>query len=258
MTAAAAASAASSIRRHGRSARGSGNGGGGGGGGPQHIVCSKSLRNANRRRLEDNLAVIFMGIVVFFLVSHFPRIFLGLHELIYPPRPEICLHAGKKSIALWAHIFADFSHLLLVLNSCVNSLIYCGLSSRFRNQVLMHARRVGDWIGARIPPPVRRLWAARPKLFGGSGRGGGADLEMSPGSGGRAAGINFVSTSPNGLKTWGAIAEENDGATERLCQPAAGEAEEKGVLMRPADAGENAEDASKGVGHNGVTKTTRV
>lgn len=97
-------------------------------------VQSKTAHNANRRRLEDNLAVIFMGIVLFFLVSHFPRIFLALHELFVPPRPALCINAGKRSFALWVHIFTYFSHLMLVLNSCVNSLIYCGLSSRFRNQ----------------------------------------------------------------------------------------------------------------------------
>ena len=39
---------------------------------------TRSVSNANRRRLEDNLAVIFMAIVLFFLISHFPRIILGL------------------------------------------------------------------------------------------------------------------------------------------------------------------------------------
>ena len=41
------------------------------------------MSNANRRRLEDNLAVIFMAIVLFFLISHFPRIILGLQGRLF-------------------------------------------------------------------------------------------------------------------------------------------------------------------------------
>ena len=45
------------------------------------VLCS--------RRYEDNLAVIFMGIVIFFLVSHFPRIFLGLHEVFVSQQAKV-------------------------------------------------------------------------------------------------------------------------------------------------------------------------
>ena len=43
-----------------------------------------SLQNINerRRRFEDNLAAIFMGFVLVFLVCHFPRLLLNIHELI--------------------------------------------------------------------------------------------------------------------------------------------------------------------------------
>ncbi len=31
--------------------------------------------------MEDNLAIVFMGIVLFFLISHLPRILMGIHEV---------------------------------------------------------------------------------------------------------------------------------------------------------------------------------
>ena len=45
---------------------------------------SHPLQNINerRRRFEDNLAAIFMGFVLVFLVCHFPRLLLNIHELI--------------------------------------------------------------------------------------------------------------------------------------------------------------------------------
>ena len=78
--------------------------------------CLRSVSNANRRRLEDNLAVIFMAIVLFFLISHFPRIILGLQELLEPPHPIQCHNAGKRTWALWVLVFSHVSHLMLVLN----------------------------------------------------------------------------------------------------------------------------------------------
>ena len=38
--------------------------------------------NERRRRFEDNLAAIFMGFVLVFLVCHFPRLLLNIHELV--------------------------------------------------------------------------------------------------------------------------------------------------------------------------------
>ncbi len=37
--------------------------------------------NESRRKKEDNLAVIFMGFIIVFLVCHLPRLLLNIHEL---------------------------------------------------------------------------------------------------------------------------------------------------------------------------------
>ena len=57
----------------------------------------KRSSNINRRRMEDNLAMIFMGIVAVFLLCHFPRIFLGVHEMVIANEVLAC---GKLQQAL--------------------------------------------------------------------------------------------------------------------------------------------------------------
>jgi len=111
-----------SIRRH--SQRKLGGAGGGGTGGTAGSV--------NRRRVEDNLAMIFMGIVLVFLLCHLPRIFLGIHEMLIVKQSLACKTARQDPFPWWSLVVGHFSHLLLVLNCSANSLIYCMLSSKFR------------------------------------------------------------------------------------------------------------------------------
>lgn len=103
----------------------------------------QSLTNNARRTMEDNLAVIFMGIVGVFLLCHMPRILLSIHEMWTVNDTLRCAEQGHKVFPLWALIFSQFSHLLLVINSSVNSLIYCLISSRFRQAAIDKARKWG-------------------------------------------------------------------------------------------------------------------
>ena len=118
----------------------------------------------NRRQKEDNLAVIFMGIVIVFLVCHFPRIFLSLHEMLVIRNTMACSRVGYHSFPLWAILFAQFSHILLVLNSSMNSVIYCMVSSKYREQALKYLDIVKSSCGKIcIFIPLRRvmIWCRR-------------------------------------------------------------------------------------------------
>ena len=118
----------------------------------------------NRRQKEDNLAVIFMGIVIVFLVCHFPRIFLSLHEMLVIRKTMACSRVGYYSFPLWALLFAQFSHILLVLNSSMNSVIYCMVSSKYREQALKYLHIVKSACGRScIFTPFRHviLWCQR-------------------------------------------------------------------------------------------------
>ena len=39
------------------------------------------VTNESRRKKEDNLAAVFMGFIIVFLVCHLPRLLLNIHEL---------------------------------------------------------------------------------------------------------------------------------------------------------------------------------
>ena len=58
-----------------------------------------------------------------------------------------CTNAGAPPFPLWVLCFNYISHVLLVLNCSVNSLIYCGLSSRFRSQTMVYVVRLGKKLG---------------------------------------------------------------------------------------------------------------
>ena len=52
--------------------------------------------NVRRRRAEDKMAMIFVAIVIGFLISNFPRIFLNFHEVITQDNSVECMKAGQR------------------------------------------------------------------------------------------------------------------------------------------------------------------
>lgn len=98
--------------------------------------------NERRRRFEDNLAAIFMGFVLVFLVCHFPRLLLNIHELITIREAMECTKQNEHGFSLWSLILISISHFLLVLNSSTNILIYCLLSSKFREECSALFRKI--------------------------------------------------------------------------------------------------------------------
>ncbi len=98
-------------------------------------TCSGGVTvNESRRKKEDNLAAIFMGFIVVFLVCHLPRLLLNIHELVTIRHAMLCQENGFYPFPLWSHLVICISHLLLCLNSATNILIYCCLSSKFREE----------------------------------------------------------------------------------------------------------------------------
>ena len=78
------------------------------------------MSNARRRRVEDRMALLFMGIVGFFLFCHFPRIVLNFYEMMVIEQAMQCFRDGHRSFAVWAQIMTSVNHFLLVLNSSIN------------------------------------------------------------------------------------------------------------------------------------------
>ena len=61
-----------------------------------------------RRKQEDNLAVVFMGIVLIFLVCNFPRNMLSLFESLWIRRSMACQKTGMHGFPVWAIILGNF------------------------------------------------------------------------------------------------------------------------------------------------------
>ena len=103
---------------------------------------TSGVTNESRRKKEDNLAAIFMGFIVVFLVCHLPRLLLNIHELATIQHAMVCQENGKYPFPMWSHIVVNVSHLLLCLNSATNILIYCALSSKFREECRKVFRKI--------------------------------------------------------------------------------------------------------------------
>ena len=90
--------------------------------------------NERRRHFEDNLAAIFMAFVLVFLICHMPRLLLNIHELITIKEAMLCSQRNERPFSLWSMITISVSHFLLVINSSTNILVYCLMSSKFREE----------------------------------------------------------------------------------------------------------------------------
>lgn len=90
--------------------------------------------NESRCKKEDNMAVIFMGFILVFLVCHLPRLLLNIHELATIRNAMKCMKADLNPFPLWSTFAISISHVLLAINSSTNIFIYCFLSSKFREE----------------------------------------------------------------------------------------------------------------------------
>lgn len=96
-------------------------------------AVSKSM-NEKRRRAEDSLAVVFMAFAAVFLSCHSLRLALDAHELWALEAANRCRAAGRRGFPAWSLVAVHVSHVLTAVNSAVNILVYCGMSSRFREE----------------------------------------------------------------------------------------------------------------------------
>ena len=67
-----------------------------------------------RRKQEDNLAVVFLGIVLVFLVCHTPRNLLSLAEMFFIRNSLECQKTGQRSFPYWTLVGAAIRFVKLV------------------------------------------------------------------------------------------------------------------------------------------------
>ena len=89
----------------------------------------ETLNEQIRRKQETELANVLIGIVIFFIVCHSPRIFISVHEIL--AYNSVCGMERKYHYTVVGAITQDFLILLLTINSSFNNIIYYFLTSNF-------------------------------------------------------------------------------------------------------------------------------
>ena len=99
-----------------------------------------------RRAHEDNLAMIFMGFILVFLVCHLPRMLLDIHELATMQHYEKCRENGFNEYPLYISISIYISHITLVLSTATNLIIYCSVSPTYRKELRKFFEEINSWL----------------------------------------------------------------------------------------------------------------
>ena len=90
------------------------------------ITGRQPMSTSTKRKDEENLSMVFVGIVTIFLLCHSLKIGLNFYDGLF----------GKVGATSANRIAGYFSNFLIVLNSAINMIIYCILNRKFRNHFL--------------------------------------------------------------------------------------------------------------------------
>ena len=74
----------------------------------------------SRRRRNRRITLLLVIILLVFIVCHIGEIFISLYEMID------LLDGVRTSFPTWAKNIVLTNHLLVIINSSINFLIYCG------------------------------------------------------------------------------------------------------------------------------------
>jgi len=110
----------------------------------------RAFTRTQRRKHEDHLAMIFLGFIFVFLLCHLPRILLDIHELVTREHYIACRQFHHNDFPAYISISIFISHVMLVISSATNLLIYCSLSSTYRKEVLYFFSQTYSSIKAKI------------------------------------------------------------------------------------------------------------
>ena len=94
---------------------------------------------AGRRRPEDKMAVVLIVIVTVWLITNLPRICLDFEEVLSIETMHACMEHHPSNpyppFPPWTLMLDPFSHLLLVINSSINVLLYGKFDNNFRDAI---------------------------------------------------------------------------------------------------------------------------
>ena len=93
-----------------------------------------NISRTPRRNQENDLAKVLFVIVGLCIICHAPRFCLNFYEMVWINDALACINANKAEFPPWMYSVQEFSRLLMILNSTVNSVIYCCFNNKFRRQ----------------------------------------------------------------------------------------------------------------------------
>jgi hypothetical protein len=82
-------------------------------------VSFSNLQERARRRRNRNITLVLIGIIVLFLVCHIGEVAISIYEL------ADVLNGERSPFPKWASNTVIINHLLIVINSSLNFVIYC-------------------------------------------------------------------------------------------------------------------------------------
>ena len=96
----------------------------------------RKKKNGSSQQAKDlQLGLILILIVCMFFITNLPRLLLNFYELFYVEQMIDCKEAFVPPT--WFICSTSVNHLLLVVNSIVNFVIYCCCNESFRNILFM-------------------------------------------------------------------------------------------------------------------------
>ena len=102
----------------------------------RHRSSQPPEENGNSHQCQSsdyNLAMILAGIVIVFCVCHSLRVFLAFYYVSVVERTNQCIVKGEEtSHPFRLYIISALNHLMLMVNSSINFIIYCAVGSKFR------------------------------------------------------------------------------------------------------------------------------
>ena len=112
-----------------------------------------SEEKQKRRQQEKKMSIIMIIIVLVFILCHSLRTFNWCYVFMLLNTHKNCTHEiyddntdesllVREFHTIWMHICWGISDVLIVFNSSVNMIIYCGVSEQFRQQLVLIFKRI--------------------------------------------------------------------------------------------------------------------
>ena len=86
------------------------------------VKCFFFSKKFTRRRRNRSITLMLFGIIFLFLLCHVGEVFISFYELIN------VIYGERSAFPAWARITVTTNHLLVVMNSSLNFVIYCKVS----------------------------------------------------------------------------------------------------------------------------------